>query len=230
MSDSWKAAAVLPLPFASKFLEFKGAKEDARNARAFQRETERVARASADASFAWGTRSLARQESQEIQAIALEDLNAQREFMRSFGTARAVAAEMGIEGASINQALGDYVAAEGQRAMVMDINERNRRVQRTQDFATLGTNRLNQISQFAVKQTIKDPDPWVFAINTANDMVMALAGLGTLGPGGGAGPRPGAVAPQAVPAATAQFTTPTFSNAAQVGMNTLFNYQQTWRI
>ena len=172
---SFFLGAALGLQALGGLASYQGAKEDAKNQRAFQRETARVARASADASFAWGTRSLARQESQEIQAIALEDLNAQREFMRSFGTARAIAAEMGVEGASIDQALGDYVAAEGQRAMVMDVNERNRRVQRTQDFATLGTNRLNQINQFAVQQTVRNPSPFVAATTIASGMLNTYA-------------------------------------------------------
>lgn len=172
------------------------AKQEARNMAAWQREVQGLARESADLSFAFGTRSLARQESQDILAVAMEDTTAQREFLRSFGTARAVSMGMGVEGGTVNAALDDYVAIEAGRQELMNTNQRSRAVQRTQDFAALGTSRLNQINQFSQMAPVSQPNTALQFAQIASGMLATYSQFA--GPIGGNNGLPrGAPVPQA---------------------------------
>jgi len=189
-----------------------GARRDARNMAAWQREVQALARQSADLSFAFGTRSLARQESQDILAVAQEDTSAQREFLRSFGTARAVAIGMGAEGGTVNAALDDYVAIEAGRQQIMDVNAKMRSVQRTQDFATLGTNRLNQINQFSQMSPVSQPNSALMFAQIASGMLATYSAYtGPMGGGGGLPQGRPAAAPAQPAVAPVQPTAPTYS-------------------
>jgi hypothetical protein len=186
--------AAIGLNVVSGLMGGAAARQDAKNQSAYQREVKRLATQSADLSFAYGTRSLARQETQDAQAVALEDLSGQREFMRSYGTARAVAAEMGVEGESVRAALEDYVVFEAERQTVQDQNFKARKVQRVGDFAQLGTSRLNQINQFAVQQPVAAPSLLGTIMTTAAGAVNTYANF--TAPYWGAGSQPAPQAPR----------------------------------